>query len=535
MSSSHYFEFLSSVWDQLPEADRERFGELWQGYEQVLAAVYQKYAEITLNGSVEDMIPYATERWLPYSFTSDNFILRAATITSTQDMSAGLNLTKKYLLKFRIDSGAPFEVNVQGVKPQTTTIDEVIEKINLAAGFPFASGIYSNTIILLKSRTTGVNSSIEVLATSNEAANACEFVLGIGVLDVPKTYPQFRYPYTIPYERVASIPLFRNHVREESKTLELTEGVDYVVESEGIVTFKSIPPVNLWATRTHTDTENPWANFGFLTEIYQTNSERYVGVVQGLWFAFWNGPRPTNVRRSLYLMFGLPTAKEDGIVTKVSTTEIETTGYNGVVRLFAIPTGLTSEVVVGQRVVKFDPLVDGIWVYDKINYPGFIEKEAGREGVQRFLTENATVGFGTEENPTDEDRAMKMLEEYTFLPQISVDAFIFPDINLRNVRLFLDSFKPLNKTYLFQIIIGAFRDLLGITDRIGILDDIDLTSNLDANETSDMDEATLTEYETTDIDALNLDPHGILFEERLEIEVWQGLPGVGILIDSFTA
>jgi hypothetical protein len=126
---------------------------------------------------------------------------------------------------------------------------------------------------------------------------------------------------------------------------------------------------------------------------------------------------------------------------------------------------------------------------------------------------------------------MVMLEEYTFLPQISVDAFIYPDINLRNVRLFLDSFKPLNKTYLFQIIVGLFRDLLGLTDRIGVELDIDLTSNLDSNETTFQSQSVLDSYETGDIDALNMDPHGILFEERLEIEVYRG----GILIDSFTA
>jgi hypothetical protein len=112
-----------------------------------------------------------------------------------------------------------------------------------------------------------------------------------------------------------------------------------------------------------------------------------------------------------------------------------------------------------------------------------------------------------------------------------VDAFIYPDINLRNVRIFLDSFKPLNKTYLFQVIVGKFRELLGLTDRISILNDIDLTSNLDANETTDMDPETLASYETNDIDALNLDPHGILFDERLEIIVMSG----ATVIDSFTA
>lgn len=551
MSSTHYFQFLSAVWDQLPEADRERFGELWQGYEQVLAAVYQKYSELNLNAAVADMEPYTTERWLPYTFGTSNFISRPATITSTQDMSAGLNLVKRYLLKFRIDGGTPFEVNVQGNKPQTTLIDEVVAKINLAAGFPFASSLYSNTILFLKSRTSGVNSSIEVLPTSNPYANACEFVLGISLLEIPKTYPQYRYPYTMPYSRVASIPEFRDAVREESTGVRLIEGTDYIVEdSQTVVSFREIPPENLWAVRSRIDEENPWANFGFLTEIYQKNSPRYVGIIQGLWFALWNGPKPYNVRISLYLLFGLPTAPENSVVSGLTSEVITLTGVSGSIYTFDIPTGLSAEVALGQSVNKFTPLVDGIWVYDKINAPGFIEREAGREGIQRFLTEDATRGFGTPENPTDEDRALKMLEEYTFLPQISVDSFIYPDINLRNIRTFLDSFKPLNKTYLFQVIVGNFRELLGLDDRLGMLIDIDLTSNLEANEANCQWKYTGVQgpedpnrwvcsdipyfddsYSGHDYDALNIDPHGILFEEQLQIEV----RSFGSLIDSFTA
>ena len=529
MASGQYFQFLAAVWDQLPEADRGRFAELWEGYEQILAAAYQKYAELSLNIAVNDMVPYQTERWLPYTFNSVNFINRPASITSTQDMSAGMNLTTKYLLKFRVDGGTTFEVNVQGFVPQTTLIGEVVQKINLAAGFPFASSIFSNTIVYLKSTTSGVGSSIEVLPTSNPDANACEFVLGISILDIPKVYPEYRYPYTLPYERIATIPEFRDAVRVESVTTSLVEGTDYTVEEGGIVTFKAVPPENLWAVRTNIDAENPWATFGFLTDIYQKNSPRYIGVLQGLWYAFWNGPKPINVRRSLYLLFGLPTAKENGVVTSVTPTLVETTGDNGTVRTFEVPIGLEPDVALGERVSTFDPLVTGIDVYDKINYPGFIEKEAGREGIQRFLTENASLGYGTPENPTDEDRAMVMLEEYTFLPQISVDAFIYPDINLQNVRIFLDSFKPLNKTYLFQVIVGTFRDLLGATDRIGILDDTDLTSNLDSNETTFLDSATLASYESSNIDALNIDPHGILFEEKIQIEVFKA----GLKIDEF--
>jgi hypothetical protein len=77
--------------------------------------------------------------------------------------------------------------------------------------------------------------------------------------------------------------------------------------------------------------------------------------------------------------------------------------------------------------------------------------------------------------------------------------------------------------------VGTFRDILAATDRIGILDDTDLTSNLDSNETTFMDAATLASYETGNNDALNIDPHGILFEENVQIEVFRA----GLKIDEF--
>lgn len=527
MSSPIYFDFLGAVWDQLPENDRERFGELWEGYEQVLAAIYQKYAEINLNIAVSDLQPWTTERWLPYTFDDKNFIKRPATVTSSQDLSMGVNLLSKYMLRIKIDKGAPLEFSVQGANPQRTVIDEIVNKINDIVGYKFAKAIFDNTIIQLTSPTSGEHSAITILPTTVPSLNACEFVLGVDPDVLPAVYPTFRYPYTIPYSRVSSIPEISDKIRGESVETLLVEGTDYIVESGGVVNFKTPPPHAMWAERSQVDEENPWSNYGFLTNIYQPNSPRYVGVIQGLWFALWNGPKPANIRIALYLLFGLPTAPEDGTVTVSDATKIVILGDSGNVFTFTIPSGLVSEVTVGARVSKFQPLVDGIVVFDKINNPGFIKREIGREGIGRFMTENATLGPGD----TDETKALSMLEEYTFLPQISVESFIYPDINLGNIKIFLDAFRPLNKTYLFQVIIGVFRDLIGLNDRLSALVDIDLTSNLDANETTFLDQATLDSYETTDYAALNLDPHGIVFDEQLEIEV----RSFGVLIDSFIA
>jgi len=526
MASTQYLDFIGSVWNLLADDDKQRFGEVWQGIEQVTAAAYQKFIENNLNITTPDLQAYTTERWLPYTFNATNFVNQPATYTSSQDLSLGINLISRYLLKFSVDGGAPVEINIRGSNPMQTFIPEIVSKINAGFTFKFARGVFDDTVLQVASNTSGITSTIQFLPTSIPSANASEFVLGILDTDLPLTLPEYPWIYSSPYPNLVEIPALQNSIRDESITETLVTGTDYKIISNKHISFKEPPPATMWARRSLFDQENPWNNFGFLMDIYQKNSPRYVNVIQGLWFAFWTGPRPSNVRTSLYLLFGLPTAQEDGVVTSVTLTQITTTGNDGTVRVFEIPSGLEAIVVAGQPVKHFDALVTGIEVLDKVNRPGFIEDEIGRDGIGRFLTENATRGPGD----TDETKALRMLEEYTFLPQISVDSFIYPDINLGNVKIFLDAIKPLNKTYLFQVIVGKFKDDVGLLERLGEDYDIDITPNLDSNQTTFLLPIDLDTYETVNNEGLDLDSDGFQFREAVGVDVYQGI----LLIDTFT-
>jgi hypothetical protein len=528
MSSTFYFDFLGSVWDFLPEADRERMGEMWQGFEQVFATVYQKFWEGGLNTSVRDLVPFTTERWLPYTFDDSNFVSQPATFTSSQDLSQGANLFTRYLLRFRIDGGTIFEVDCRGANPLRTLMPEVVAKINSRAGFRFARSVFDGTILQLLSTTSGVGSSIEFLPTSDPALNACEFILGVLASDLPRQVPEYPYIYKLPYTRISSIPELRDAIRDETVAVRLLETTDYQITKQALVSFRAAPQVQLWAKRTLVDEENPWNNFGFMMDIYQPNSARYVNVIQGLWFAFWTGSKPINVQRSLYLLFGLPTARDAGTVVTVTATDMTIITTAGQVQVYPVPTGLLARVAAGDVVERFQPLVTGIEVFDKENRPGFVASEIGRSGIQRFLTEKASRGPGAD---TDETRALRTLEEYTFLPQISVDAFVTPDINLDNVRTFLDAVKPLNKTYFFQVIVGNFRDAVPFGERLAYNNSFDVTPTIGSNITSDQLSETLDSYETVDNPGLNLDLNGVLFGEKVSIEVRQN----GTLVDSFDA
>lgn len=529
MANKAYFNFIGPVYNLLPTADKDRFGELWEGYEQTFGAMFQKFLEVDANISIQSLTLFSSERWLNYEFTNANRLLRSAEFIATQDISLGLDLTTRFLLHMRIDGTYDFEVNCQGLDPAATTISEIVSKINIGAGFTFASTEFLNTVIKLKSSTQGPLSKIEILPASDPAKDAAALILGTQLVDLPVVTPQFPHAYTIPYERVAGIPFLRRRIREEAADqVKLAQGVDYnVLDRQGIIEFAEEPPETMWAKSTLIDDEAPWNTFGFLMDVYDRNSVLYRQIVQGLWYAFWSGPKPENVRRALYLLFGLPVAQEAGSVISVTPTQITTLGNNNIVRNFDIPSGLSAIVFQGQEVERFQPLVDGISVKDKINSPGFVRDDIGRAGIQRFLLDEASRGVGD----TDETKALRLLEEHTFLPQINVDAFISADINLDNVETFLNAIKPLNKTFLFQIIVGIFEDQLDIREEIGLHIDIDVTPNLDSNQTTFIAQGDLDDYETVDNIGLDLDSDTILFGEEVEIEVYDS----GGLIDSFIA
>lgn len=530
--SKEYFSFLGPIWDFLSKEDRNRLGEVWKGYEQVLAADYQKFVENDLNIAIQDMLPFATERWLPYTFSSENQILKPALFESNQDLSRGVDLTQVYLIQFSINNGPKIEVDLRGVNPVSTTIEEIIQKFNQAAGFEFARPIFNNSLLEFVSNLEGPSSRITWYPTSDPSKNASEFILGLLPSDLPLQLPEFPWVYNLPYRTVAKIPELRTHIRDstlDEKGTTFQEGVDYiVVRSNQNIRFAKEPPKELWAERTLFDEETPWHNFGWLMDIYDTNSQEYLNILRGLWFAFWNGPRPLFLRQALYLLFTLPTALEETTVTSVSSSEIVTESSEGVIRRFEVPSGLSPVVQKGEKVSKFTPLVDGIDVFDKVSLPGFIRTEIGRPNIQRFLTEDASRGPGED---TDETKALRMLEEHTFLPQIAVEAFVSPNINLGNVKTFLDAIQPLTKTFLFQVIVGEFEDEIPFKEQLNLDIDKDITPNVDSNQTTFAEKSILDSYETTDNEALNLDSDGLLFQESVNIEV----KSFGVTIDQFDA
>jgi len=520
-----YFDFLGSVWEQLPGEDRQRFILLWKSYEQVFAAAYQRYAEVNLNVALEDISTYATDRWLPFDFTEENRVVVKAEITSPQGISSGLNLSKRNQLKISVDGAAPLTVTLTGENPYKVSAEEIASSINRTFGYALAS-VSGGSVVKISSPTAGSAGSLEICETEDPEKNACEFVLGVEPRLLPFRTTGSSHAYLLPYPGIVSVPVLQDAAGEDYTTTVLREGEDFEIRKGGTISFTSGPPRRLWAKRTLVDREIPWKNFGFLVDIYQTNSPRYVEILRGLWYALWTGPKPSNVEASLSLLLGLPTAKDRATVTSVTASAIKTLSEAGVERTFQIPQGLSSKVAPGEVVEPFQPLTTGVKLFDKISSPGFLEKEFGRAGVQKFLTEEASLGEGPW---TDETKALRTLEEYVFLPQITSEAFLNSGVSLSNVRTFLDAIRPLNKAYLFQVLAGPFSDNLSLGESLLKESDVDLSPTLDSNASTFLSGLILEDYEGLNYLDLNLDPHGILLVEKVEIEVKSS----GVTVESF--
>jgi hypothetical protein len=74
----------------------------------------------------------------------------------------------------------------------------------------------------------------------------------------------------------------------------------------------------LWAEETIADQQALYENFGFPIQVQQENSQEYKNVLQGLWYAYWNGPSVDNIVRGLNLVFDLPYAPQDGVISDIT-------------------------------------------------------------------------------------------------------------------------------------------------------------------------------------------------------------------------
>jgi len=301
---------------------------------------------------------------------------------------------------------------------------------------------------------------------ANEGTYTINSILNDNQIQIAELFPQTQdnnvvysidaFPHGVKVSsQIESIPLLQNLV--DSPDWALVEGVDYVV-SGGILSMRAAFPLSkigpedtrqrqAWAEITKVNKQTPYRNFGVLIDFFRENSEAYKLALQGLWFTFWTGSTPGNLGRGLHILLGLPFARRAGTVTRVDTdlAEIDITEDSGRIITYTIPSGLDPVVARGDAVPRFESLTTGVQIIDRNNEPGFVASRLGRAGIEKFLTSQASKGDGD----TDETKALTLLENHLFLPQVLTEA-ITQRVNVAELVTFLDNMKPQWTEYVFS-------------------------------------------------------------------------------------
>jgi hypothetical protein len=84
----------------------------------------------------------------------------AAVITGTADLLAPVDLSERHIIRLSVDSAAPVEVDIAGAAPSTTSLKEIVARINTV--FPNIASATDDDHLRLTSPTRGENSRLEL-------------------------------------------------------------------------------------------------------------------------------------------------------------------------------------------------------------------------------------------------------------------------------------------------------------------------------------------------------------------------------------
>jgi len=352
-------------------------------------------------------------------------------------------------------------------------------------------------------------------------------------------------------------------VRFVETQLEAAPYIEYYRErAERVAQVLQGAPVvdRLWAPESIVDQEQLFLNFGFPIQVKQENSDEYKNVLQGLWYAYWNGPSIGNIIIGLNLVFDLPFAQKGGVITSVSipdaafitgsvqgvgasktfdvssannshilafsvdnlppiyvlfpndtaypasnviadinaaagqviasittndqirlsgltTVKIDTVignpglgfdpgqedfgtynvtilGDDGVPDTYEFGSQFATNVDIGQRVVRFEPLTTAVGLFDYISLPEWWSVF----GIPQIDTSIPTY------SQEDRDTINDLYKNFTFVVRVVADAYTrLGSIDQSIVRFFLEQIKPTISDYMF-IVAERFFEIISITD-----------------------------------------------------------------------
>ena len=245
-----------------------------------------------------------------------------------------------------------------------------------------------------------------------------------------KDFPQV---YSID-STVVAVPELRKEINVVPTTT-LRDGVDYVLNSKSRLRLSTIQhqpgrETSWWAPKTLHDEQLIYRNFGTLTARLddERSSVEYLRRIQGLWFAFFSGPSIFNVRSGAQILMNAPFAFSDTRVRSIDGNTIRLS--NG--QVMSKPSATPWSVSVGESVIRFQPLTQGVKIVDKVTDPLFMNDS--------FVTSLLEEQFDNPNTPIPLARVAA--NEHFFLAEVDGFSLGKSGTSLRLIREFLDAIKP---------------------------------------------------------------------------------------------
>jgi hypothetical protein len=217
-------------------------------------------------------------------------------------------------------------------------------------------------------------------------------------------------------------------------------------------------PEYMWAEVTYLDNKPTIeANFGRLVNFTQedlaarSDELDYLSAVQGLWYAYWFGPRPYNIRIGAQILLGLPFAEVEGTITDINTSFdssrarvlIQDANNSTSVRSYFYPSNLSLETnpetgsvyALGDTVAQFAPLCTGVEVEDYISDPDwFAPYVASGDFVEVWKVH--TFGIFVDSSVFDLENLQLVLEYVNNIkPPYTKPWFVVSDSHVRDINV----------------------------------------------------------------------------------------------------
>lgn len=103
-----------------------------------------------------------------------------AGIKGTVDLLAGVDLDERRILRVQVDGSRPLDIDISGVQPDKTFLDEIVARIN--AVVPNLASASDDDHLLLNSPTAGENSSLQIVPI--RALEVVEFTASTGLQEL---------------------------------------------------------------------------------------------------------------------------------------------------------------------------------------------------------------------------------------------------------------------------------------------------------------------------------------------------------------